>query len=483
MWCELARQDLNFYGEYVLKTDTGQPLIPANHHKVINAALMDESIDKLLIIAPPGCAKTTWTALAYVSWYTGNNPDDNVILTSVTATQASLRSVAVRDTITDNEKYKQVFPNVQPDKKKGWGEAEWFIKRSDPSQIDATMAAAGVCGPIIGRRADLIVVDDPHDEVNSATKGQRDKVKRWYGRTLMSRLRPGGRVVVIMTRWHEDDLAADLIAKGYTVVHLPAIFKEDNPVNQTTKGYMDAVGASWQVGDVLWPEVYTHEVLADKKKDLGSILFEGMYQGNPRLAEGNYFKRAWFKYFAETATHYILYQHDGSKKQILKELCWRFQTCDPAASTKEAADFFVIGTWAVTPDRELLLLDVLRGKFEGPDQPKMITQQYRKHAPGYIRIEKVAYQLTLFQTVVRQGLPARPDLTQGKDKLSKALVASARYEAGTIYHRHNAEWVYDWEEELLGFDTAAHDDQVDNASMAAAEVAAMEGKQQDILGW
>lgn len=442
------------YGEYVHRDDKGRPLKPARHHQVWIEALEDESIERLLIIAPPGHAKSVWCSVVFPAWWIGKDPERSVILASNTATLAELSSVAVRDTIEQNEKYHEVFPGVVPDKAKGWAQSEWFVRRKATDNRDPTVAAGGADGSMIGRRADLIIFDDPHNEKNVATKLQRDKVKRWYKRTLMSRLRPGGQVVVIMTRWHHDDLAADLIAEGYRVVHMPAI------------GF-------WGEGTALWPEEYPLEALEAKRKRMGAQLFEGMYQGRPTPLEGALFKRSWFRYFEETDTHYCLYPPDGPPQLVLKERIRKIQSVDLAASTKETADYFVDGTLGLTPEKDLLILDVMRDRIEGPDQPKVVSQLYRRERPECIAVEQVAYQLSFVQRLQKEeGLPVK-GVKPDKDKVSRAMPVAVRYENGQIYHRRNAAWLDTFESELLEFPAGSHDDQVDMLTQGAEELYAM----------
>lgn len=217
----LARDDLGAFGACVFDA------WPAAHHDCWCELLANPALDRLLIIAPPGHAKSTWCTVIYPAWCIGRQPSVNILLVSATAAQAHLFSATVRETVQANPAYRAVFPDVQPDKARGWAVGAWFTARADASNKDATLAAVGVGGAVIGRRADIILVDDPCDDANTATAKQRDKLWRWFRQTLLTRLRPGGRLIVVMTRWHEDDLAARLIATGeWTVCHLRALYDD-----------------------------------------------------------------------------------------------------------------------------------------------------------------------------------------------------------------------------------------------------------------
>lgn len=146
-------------------------------------------------------------------------------------------------------------------------------------------------------------------------------------------------------------------------------------------------------------------------------------------------------------------------------MCRIFQTCDPAASTKTTADYFVLGTWAQTPNNDLVLLDVLRTRLEGPDQVNLFKQQYARWKPAFQAVESAGVGKTLYQVLVREGLPIK-ELKADTDKLTRALPAAARMEAGTVYFLQGASWLHDLEEELLSFPNGAHDDQTDVLSYA-----------------
>lgn len=215
---ELAREELGAFAAQVFD------LWPAPHHELWAALLADATHARLLIIAPPGHAKSTWCTLIYPAWLIGRRPSVNILLVSATAAQAHLFSATIRETVAANPAYQEVFPAVQLDGKRGRALGAWFVARPAGANKDATVAACGVHGPIIGRRADVILVDDPCTQENTASAAQRDKLWRWFRQTLLTRLRPGGRIIVIMTRWHPDDLAGRLINAGdFTVCHLRAL--------------------------------------------------------------------------------------------------------------------------------------------------------------------------------------------------------------------------------------------------------------------
>jgi predicted phage terminase large subunit-like protein len=142
---------------------------------------------------------------------------------------------------------------------------------------------------------------------------------------------------------------------------------------------------------------------------------------------------------------------------------------------KETADYSVVSVFGVTPDSDLLVLDVHRSRMMGPDHIHLLNRVYQKWHPGFIGIEKQGFQLSVVQAAVREGLPVRA-VPAEKDKVSRANSILARFAAGTVYSRQGAPWLPDWEEELLNFPNGDHDDQVDTMSMAGIMLAERPGR-------
>ena len=139
-------------------------------------------------------------------------------------------------------------------------------------------------------------------------------------------------------------------------------------------------------------------------------------------------------------------------------------------STSTRADYTVIATWAVTPTKDLLLIDLVRRRFEAPDILPALRRAYEQHHPAQIGIERAGFQLALIQEARRAGLPIH-ELIPDADKLSRALPAAARMEGGQVAWPATAPWREALEAELLIFPNGAHDDQIDALAYAAAELA------------
>jgi predicted phage terminase large subunit-like protein len=219
------------------------------------------------------------------------------------------------------------------------------------------------------------------------------------------------------------------------------------------------------VGQALWPERYDTPVLEEIKRTLGSYYFSALYQGLPIPESGALFKRKWFNYAERINGNYVLKQGDHVT-MVPVDKCIVFMTVDLAISTDDSADYTCIGTWALTPNKDLILLDVVRERIEGPDQLRVIASVRERFGASRIGIERTQYQLSLVQAAVRAGLPAVGLKADGGNKVARALTVAARYEANAVYHTKGP-WLDEYEKELLSFDKGEHDDQVDMAAYAA----------------
>lgn len=395
----------------------------------------------------------------FPTWYLGKYPDNRIILTSYAAELAEGFSRKSRNLMA--EVGQDIFGVTT-------AEDLWARDRWDIEGHRGGMVAAGIGGPITGRGANIAIIDDViknHEEANSPT--YRQKVWDWYKTTLYTRLEPGGAIILVMTRWHEDDLAGRLLKEAendgdqWVVLRLPATAEEG-----------DVLGR--RPGEALWPERFDEEELARIKRAVGSYVYAAMYQQKPQPASGNLFKRSWFRYFQEDGEFYILERPEGQHR-VKKAACWIFQTVDPAATEKETSSYFVCSTWAVTPEKDLLLLDVFRERAETTKHKAVLKAQRDRWSPAFQGVENKTFGLNIIQEAKKEGAPIKP-LEADSDKVARALPASARYEAGTVYHRMDAHWLEEYENELLAFPKGKWNDQVDTAAYAAKVVQTYAGR-------
>lgn len=246
---------------------------PALHHALLLReleALTRGSIDRLMVLMPPGSAKSTYASVLFPAWWFVQHPSSGVIATSHTADLAEHFGRQVRNLIVEHGP--RLGYSLKSDNRSA---GRWQISTR------GEYFAAGVRGPITGRRADLAIIDDPiksHAEADSPS--YRDHVWNWYRTELMTRLKPGGRVVLIMTRWHEDDLGGRLLASEaaeWRALRLPALAEENDPLGRVP-------------GAPLWPEWEDAAALRRKRSAVGERVWSALFQQTPRPPTGALFK-------------------------------------------------------------------------------------------------------------------------------------------------------------------------------------------------
>jgi len=462
-------QGLAAFGEFVFG------MIPAAHHKIWLRFLETNDIHHLILVGPPGHAKSTWVSVIYPAWRIGQNPDIHFLGTSVTATQSQLFSVAIRDTISSNPRYKEVFEDSGPDRKKGWGQDEWFVKRENSGDPHSTFAASGVGGPIIGRRADEIGLDDPYDEKNSATELQREKVLTWLKRTLRSRLAPNGNFKSVLTRWHNDDFVAEFENQGrYTIVRMKALTDDSKEV------FADVVWSKHDMeippelfpdrhrwinkdertgrifihdrGPALWPEFWTQPDLEEERETIGLPLFNCMYQGDPSALSGDMFSIDSFKPLPRDV-----------KLTKVKQF-W-----DLAVTEKETANFSACCTAGIDADGNFYILRMRRSRMNAKQIKEAIIEAYYDDVQEWILLSEVGVEEGLLSiTLIKEleedtEVPITGVIPKG-DKVARARPVEARGQYGRLFVDKTASWWTDFLTEFLAFAQGKYDDQVDAVS-------------------
>ncbi|WP_025692588.1 phage terminase large subunit [Paenibacillus zanthoxyli] len=442
------------------------------HLDVLDDVLQKVSIGDLkrvIVTMPPRHGKSERVSKKFPAWHVGRNPSDEIIVASYSIDLSRGFSRIARDTLSAHSEVfdTRIDPNNQS--AEAWG-IEGFR---------GGVTAAGVGGAITGKGARIAIIDDPvknAEEANSSVI--RDKIWDWYTSTLYTRLTPDGRIIVVMTRWHEDDLVGRLLKKEaeeikegihegerWTVINFPALAEEDDYLGR-------------KHGEPLWPEYgFDERRMKQIKADVGSYVFGALYQQRPSAAQGSIFKRENFQYYREEELQGAKYFVLSSGKRFEKKDCWCFQTVDTANSVKTINDYFVVTTFWVTPAHDILIDDVYRTHIEGPEQKKLLKDLEYRHRPRFQAIEDKTFGTNLIQECKRDGMTVLP-VKVDKDKVTRALPMSARYESGKVFHRSGAGWLEDFELELISFPRGAHDDQVDTVSMAGELVYTISTSQQ-----
>lgn len=418
----------------------------ARHLAVLNQKLVDLAagvITRLAVTMPPRHGKSSLTSETFPAWYLGTFPDQRVILASYEAEFAAEWGLKAKNAF---DRFMGPLTGLSTVKNRGGG------FRWDIAGRQGSMRTAGVRGPITGKGADLLIVDDPvknQEEANSPS--YRLKAWDWWRSTAYTRLEPGGKAMIIQTRWHEEDLLGLILkesveetGENWDVVNFPAVSESQDIIGRLP-------------GDPLWPERYPLARLEKIRAVVGPYWWSALYQQRPAPLEGGLFKQNWFRYHVPG---------DGTNPSGI-----RFLTVDLATSLKTSADFTVIACWTLLPVHpwRLMLVDVRRGRFEGPDIVPEIKSMMHKHNCRFAAIESTGMQLSTLQYAQRAGLPVRelnPTKQEWlpKDKYTRALAASPFFESGRVTFERGAHWLTELESELLTFPSTAHDDQVDAVS-------------------
>ncbi len=243
---------------------------PAQHHLMMLEALADVSSGRtrrLMLLLPPGSAKSTYASRIFPAWWFAQHPRSAVIAVSHTARLSEHFGRAVRGLIDEHAGRLQV--RVRGDARAAAG----FL-----TERGGEYFTVGVHGAVTGRRADLALIDDPVRSVADAESfSARERLWDWFGSDLVTRLKPAGRIVLVMTRWHVDDLAGRLLEQGgWTTLRLPALAEPGDPLGRAP-------------GEALWPEWEDRAALLEKKALVGERQFSALFQQAPLQQAGQIF--------------------------------------------------------------------------------------------------------------------------------------------------------------------------------------------------
>lgn len=428
---------------------------PAAHHQLINRILqavaegtpIDGRVPKrVMFFMPPGSAKSTYATVVFPPWYMGRYPMRNVICTSYNSTLATKFGRKTRS-IAKSEKFKSIM---------GCGLVEDNRAADDWSLTNgSTYMAGGILSGITGNRSDLLVIDDPvkgREDADSVTI--REKTWDEYKSSLLTRLKPNGAVVIIQTRWHEDDLSGRILPKDYDgqsgwiesrdgdwwyVVSLQAECDTDtDPLGRVR-------------GEWLWPEWFTPAFWQQTRRTQGSRNWDALYQQKPKPVEGGIFKRHWFasnRYIVPPAIPLLIVQSwDTASKEA--------EHNDPSACT----------TWAVT-HQGWYLLHCLADRLLYPDLKRTVKSMAAQWRPDVILIEDKSSGQNLISDLRSEAGLALPivAIEPEGNKETRAHAVSALAEAGLVFLPEDAPWLTMFDAEFFAFPLSTHDDIVDSST-------------------
>lgn len=431
------------------------PLHILELEKIILASF-EGKFKRIIVNLPPRHGKSELISKYLPYWYLGNFPDNRIILSCYSAALAKTFGRKVMQMI--DEFGKKTFDIELNPKSRS-------AERFDILQKQGGMDSLGALGAITGKGADLLIIDDPvKNDAQANSAKMRDNLWDWFMSTALTRLEPKGVLILVMTRWHEDDICGRIISSqnvtyykknkdfkniDWLIVKIPAIAEPNDPLGRA-------------IGTPLWEDRYNYNALEEIRLTIGSRWFGSLYQQSPSPADGAIFRRKYFRYFSEDTEYYYMLTPGENEGRIVRNKihCRVFAVADLALSTKETADYTVIIVFAATAENDVLILDVIRERFEGAKHIDLIKQIFELYDPVVMGIESVQYQKTLIQSCMNIGLRVS-ELKPRDDKQTRALPMQAKLEAGKVYFKKSAVWLEVFEKELLQFPNAKHDDQVD----------------------
>lgn len=416
-----------------------------------------DSHDRLAISCPPQEGKSQKVSRRTPAWLLAHDPSLHIAIVSYAADKAIRWGKQIRRDILAHP---QLGITLRADSRAA---GRWETEQG------GQLVCVGIEGGITGERVDVLIIDDPIEgRAEAESKRYRDSAWDWWESNGATRLSSRGKALLMMTRWHEDDLAARLFANEpgeWREVKIPAIAEAGDPLGR-------APG---------------EELVSVQKRKLGyfralkakrsAYVFNSIYQQTPTAAEGNLFKRSDFRYWqrmpADPSRHGIMsgQRVDVGGRVVYLDDCWRFITVDLAASKRTSADFTVAAAWAISPDGDLILLGRNRGRLEEAEHWDHVRPLQQRWNADTVFIEQSFISTTLAVDATAAGIPVQP-LHADTDKITRAIPATTRVRSGRVWFPAHVDWLDEWCDEIASFPSAAHDDQVDCLAYAARVVSA-----------
>jgi predicted phage terminase large subunit-like protein len=395
-------------------------------------------VRRLIITLPPRTLKSLCASVALPAWFLGHNPSERVVVVSYSEVLARSHANDFRLLINDPI-YQATFPAMR-------------LARDTDREIMTTKRgkriATSIDGTLTGLGGNLIIIDDPLKLGDAMSEAVRSRVIEWYRSTLLSRAddKTVARIVLVMQRVHQDDLAGYLQEQGgFEVLNLPAIAQR----NET---YFLGDGRTYdrQKGELLHPEHEPAHVLAELKREMGPIAFSAQYQQSPIPPGGTIIKRKWLK----------TYDDIRSQRGDRIVTSW-----DIALSETESGDYSACVVLLIR-NEVFYILEVVRGRFLFDALKRKVIEVKQRYDSSTLLIEDSPISRGLIQSLREKSINVtvyKPDT----DKRSRVIAQSDLFEGGSIRFPQRAGWLEDFTAELLAF-PGRHDDQVDALTQGLA---------------
>lgn len=412
-----------------------------------------DNVQFLIVEMPPQHGKSQSITETLPSYYLGKFPMNRVIEASYGDDLA--RKFGRRNKQKIKQFGKELF-NVSISKSSD-SDTEFEIE-----EHKGTMISRGIMAGITGQPAELIIVDDPvknRQEADSPT--YRERMKEEFLNSILTRLSANGKLIIVQTRWHEDDLAGwvkDNFKRVKTITF--TCEAEDNDILGRTKG------------DALFPEIgKDNEWLKNFKEAYttkeGSRAWNALFQQRPTTLEGNLIKRKWWQYYKELPC--MTYNEDGTIKNKYAGMVHMIMSVDATFKDGDTNDYVAIQVWGKRDTKEYLI-DRLKERMDFPTTLQAIKTMKAKYPMLHqIIIEDKANGSAIISMLKKEIQGIIPVNPLG-GKIARANAVSPMIEAGEVYLPEQATWVYDFIDEWSSFPNAEHDDEVDCGTQALSRL-------------
>ena len=451
---------------------------PGWHHAVVAHfldLLLERKITRLMVNMPPQNGKSELGSRRLPALALGQNPDARVIAASYSADLAGAMNLDVQRVI-DSNAYARLFPETrlfgeQADTTGSWRRTMTLFEIVGRRGY---LLSAGIGGGITGRGFDVGIIDDPvknREEAESETF--RDAQWDWYTSTFRTRASDTAVILVMMTRWHEDDLSGRLLVQARTddradqwvVLSLPAIASEGPHTMTLSINGQEVIEEidGREIGDALWPEKFSLAWLSATEASIGPYDWAALYDQTPAPRKGGMFQRDWIRVV----------------DAIPAEIVARVRYWDKAGT--EGGGAYSAGVLMSRAfDGTFLIEDVKRAQLSSGRREALIKQTARLDGPEVeIWIEqepgsggKESAELTIRNLV---GFDIHAETSTG-DKVTRARPFSAQAEAGNVRVLAGP-WNGEYIDELVVFPRGRFKDQVDASSGAFNKLALAEAQE------
>ena len=430
------------YVQYVKYVHEGR-WIPARHLvyvcNIVQEFLEDKMDEKILILQlPPQHGKSQSVTETLPSWYLGKFPTHRVICASYGD------DLATRFGRRNKEKIERFG-------KKLFG-IEVSKKVSAATEFELTnnvggMISRGIMAGITGQAGNLILVDDPVKNRQEADLASyRDRVWEEWLNSLKTRLSANGKIIIIMTRWHEDDLAGRVIKEekgNVRVINLPCEAEENDPLGRS-------------IGDALFPEIGKDKKWLEKFKlsystAEGTRAWSALFQGRPSSLEGNMLKRHWWKFY----------------DKVPQNLEYQLQSWDCTFKDSDGTDRVSGQVWGIR-GADIFLLDRVKDRMDFVTTIQAIEAMSKKWPETGTKLIEDKANGPAVISMLRHKIGGLIAINPKGSKIARTSAVSPLIEAGNVYlpSVDIAPWINDFIEECAAFPNGAFDDDVDSMSQA-----------------